>query len=196
MQYVEVLTSSISTVFLVAALVTVVGFVLALVLEERPLRDAVAAGSGVGESFAVPPDGDSLSLVSHWLWALLSRESRRRLLERVAREAGVNLSAAAVWLLARFHESSDTTTSSLARTYKADIARLDAGVAELRDQGLVATDSGELTQAGTEVLERLVAANRVILTRLLADWSPDEHRDLSEHLRRVARDLAGEVPAR
>jgi hypothetical protein len=44
------------------------------------------------------------------------------------------------------------------------------------------------------VLERLVAARHAGLTELLADWSPARHRELAEFLRRVAGDLAQDVP--
>ena len=194
--YLEALTASIDTVFLVAAVVTAVGFVLAWMLEERPLRDAVAAGSRGRESFPVPHAGDSLSEVSQWLWGLLSRENKRRLLERIAAEAGVDLSAAAVWLLARFREDPQATPEDLAQRYKIEVTRLESGLSELRRQGLVERDSGVLTSAAAPVLARLIEARRNILSRLLADWSPETHRDLEDFLQRVARDLAPEAPGR
>ena len=194
--YLEALTASIDTVFLVAAVMTAVGFVLAWMLEERPLRDAVAAGSRGGESFPVPHAGDSLSEVSQWLWGLLSRENKRRLLERIAAEAGVDLSAAAVWLLARFREDPQATPGDLAQRYKIEVTRLESGLSELRRQGLVERDSGMLTPAAGPVLARLIDARRNILSRLLADWSPETHRDLEDFLQRVARDLAPEAPGR
>jgi len=54
--------------------------------------------------------------------------------------------------------------------------------------------SQALTPAGQEVLGRLRTARRAGLAELLADWSPEQHRDLSEFLRRVAGDLAREAP--
>jgi EmrB/QacA subfamily drug resistance transporter len=192
--FVEAFTTSLGTVFLVAAGMTACALVLAVVLPERPLRGAVAAGSGVGQGFAVPPDGDSLAQVSRCLWALLSRESKRRLLERIAARAGVDLSAAASWLLARFDESAVATPEALANRYAVEVSRLTDALGELRRKGLVADDSQALTPAGREVLERLRAARRAGLAELLADWSPEQHRDLSEFLRRVAGDLARESP--
>ncbi|MEA2725382.1 MAG: hypothetical protein QOH59_3153, partial [Gemmatimonadales bacterium] len=192
--FIEAFTASLGTVFLVAAGMTALAFVLALLLEERPLRHAVAAGTGVGESFAVPPDGDSLTQVSRALWALLSRESKRRLLERIIARAGVDLSAAAAWLLARFEESPEVSTDTLARTYVVEPSRLSDGLMELRRKGLVGADSQSLTPVGRAVLERLRAARHAGLAELLADWSPEQHGDLSEFLRRVAGDLAREAP--
>jgi DNA-binding MarR family transcriptional regulator len=85
------------------------------------------------------------------------------------------------------------TTAALARQYVVDPARLEAGLAELERQGLV-TESRALTPVGRHVLDRLVAARRDGLAELLADWSPERHRELSEFLRRVAGELAQEVP--
>jgi DNA-binding MarR family transcriptional regulator len=192
--FVEAFTASLGTVFLVAAGTAALAFVLALMLPERPLRGAVAAGSGVGQSFAIPPDGDSLTQISRSLWALLSRESKRRLLERIAARAGVDLSAAASWLLARFDESPEATPDALARTYGVDAGRLNEALLELRRKGLLAEESRALTPAGRGVLERLRAARRAGLAELMADWSPEQHRDLAEFLRRVAGDLAREAP--
>jgi EmrB/QacA subfamily drug resistance transporter len=192
--FIEAFTASLGTVFLVAAGMTALAFALSLMLPERPLRDVVAAGRGVGQSFAIPPDGDSLTQVSRSLWALLSRESKRRLLERIIARAGLDLSPAAAWLLARFDESSGATPDALARTYGVDAGRLAEALVELRTKGLIAEQSHALTPAGRAVLERLRAARRAGLAELLADWSPEQHGDLSEFLRRVAGDLAAETP--
>jgi EmrB/QacA subfamily drug resistance transporter len=191
---VEAFTASLGTVFLVAAGLTVIAFVLTALLPERPLRGSVMAGSGVGETFAVPPEGDSLTQVSRWLWALLSRESKRRLLERIAARAGVDLSAAACWLLARFHEQPEVTLSQLAQTYGIEAGRLDDALVQLTSKGLIGPGSHDLTAAGREVLQRLNAARRDGLAELLADWSPEQHRELSEFLRVIAGDLAREAP--
>ena len=191
--YVEAFTDSLGTVFLIAALVMVLAFVLALLLEERTLRHTVAAGRGVGQGFAIPQDEDSVNQVTRWVWGLLSRENKRRLLERIAARAGVDLSPAACWLLVRFNQVPEVTTTALARRYDIDPARLEAGLLELVQQRLV-TSSRTLTAAGDEVLERLVTARHAGLTELLADWSPAQHRELAEFLRRIAGDLAQDVP--
>jgi DNA-binding MarR family transcriptional regulator len=191
--YVDAFTESLGTVFLIAALVTVLAFVLALMLEERPLRHTVAAGRGVGQGFAIPQDEDSVNQVTRWVWRLLSRENKRRLLERIAARAGIHLSPVACWLLARFTQVPEVTTAALANRYDVDPARLEAGLLELEQQELV-TESRTLTAAGEEVLERFVAARHAGLTELLADWSPAQHRELAEFLRRVAGDLAQDVP--
>jgi DNA-binding MarR family transcriptional regulator len=106
----------------------------------------------------------------------------------------VDLSAAACWLLARFDELPNASPDALARTHGIEPGRLQQALIELRSQGLVADQSHAPTAKGHEVLARLVAARRANLAELLADWSPEQHRDLSEFLRMVAADLVYEAP--
>jgi DNA-binding MarR family transcriptional regulator len=51
-----------------------------------------------------------------------------------------------------------------------------------------------LTEAGRETLRRLDVARRERIEELLADWSPDEHRQVAELLRRYASDVPDEAP--
>ncbi len=57
--YTGAFTDAPSTVFLVAAVIIVLAFLLAWLIEERPLRKTVE-NTGVGEAFASPTSGDSL----------------------------------------------------------------------------------------------------------------------------------------
>ena len=79
--YREAFAASLHTVFLVAAAVAVAGFLLSWLLEERPLRETIAAGAGLGEGFAMPCDDDSLTQISHGLSVLMQRDTQRRILE-------------------------------------------------------------------------------------------------------------------
>jgi DNA-binding MarR family transcriptional regulator len=107
----------------------------------------------------------------------------------------VDLSAAACWLLARFADA-QTTPALLAHTYGLEPDRLALAETELRTKGLIARDSRRLTPAGRDVLDRLRAARRDGLAELVADWSPEQHRELSEFIRRVSDNLVSEAPAR
>ena len=55
------------TVFIVAACVAAVAFLLSWALQQRPLRETVAASTGIGESFAAPKHTDSLAEASRAL---------------------------------------------------------------------------------------------------------------------------------
>lgn len=93
--YLSAFTNALSTVFVVAAAIAAVAFALSWLIEQRPLRESIAAGNGVGESFAMPRDTDSLAEASRALTALVGADGRRQLVERLAERAGVTLSAAA-----------------------------------------------------------------------------------------------------
>jgi EmrB/QacA subfamily drug resistance transporter len=71
--YVHAFTDSISTVFLIAAIVVAVAFLLSWWLEERPLRKTIGE-SGVGDAFAAPRDTDSIQEITRELSRLVGRE--------------------------------------------------------------------------------------------------------------------------
>ena len=50
-----------------------------------------------------------------------------------------------------------------------------------------------LTPAGSEVLERLVAARRAQLAELFAEWGPEKHERIVKMLNRLARELVPEA---
>ena len=186
---------SLHTVFLVAAAVAVIGFFLSWLLEERPLRETVAASAGLGEGFAMPCDDDSLTQISHGLSVLMQRDTQRRILERIAERAGVDRTPAECWLLSQIERCPGVPVAELARKYGVDPERLARAQSELHMRGLIlpaAPDGYELTPAGREVNERLKIARRERLGELLADWSPEEHRQVAEILRRYAGDVEGE----
>ena len=184
---------ALDAVFRVAAGFAAVGFLLSLRLPERRLREAVAAGAADDQASPVP-SGDSLDQVSRCLWAMLSREDQRTVLTRLAARAGLDLRPAATWLIGRLAETPGIDLDVLTRQYSLEPALLPGALSDLRDRGL-AEESGTLTPAGHAALDRLVAARRLALGELLAEWSPDTHGSLSDYLRRVARDFALQAPA-
>ena len=201
--YLRAFSESLHTVFLVAAGVAVAGFALAWILEERPLRETIAAGSGLGEGFAMPCDDDSIAQISHGLSALLRRDTPRRILEIVASRAGVDLSPAACWTLGQIDRSPGSSPPELARIHAVDPTRLLAAFGELEARGMIEKSAADpespprhaLTAAGRDALRRLDDARRERISELLADWSPDQHRQVAELLRRYAIDVPDESPA-
>ncbi len=190
---VEAFVSALDTVFLVAAVATGISFPLALLLPDRPLREAVAASARVEQAMAVPAGDDPLDQASRCLWAMLGREDKRKVLERLAARAGLDLKPAATWLLTRLAEQPGGDLTELARAHTIEVDRLTAALAQLQAQGF-ADPTRALTAAGREAHERLIAARRAALTALLADWSPETHGGLSDYLRLVARDFAADTP--
>jgi DNA-binding MarR family transcriptional regulator len=178
--------------------------VVSWLLPERPLRDTVVAASGVGESFAVPKSGDSLAEAARALTVALGREDRRRAVELLAQRAGVDLSAAASWLLVRLHENPAGDIDALAESFDVPSDVAWPALTDLTDRGLVVERPPvdgqpvirEVTAPGEEIVERLITARRAAIAELCEGWSPEENEDLSGLLTRLARELLRDAPAR
>jgi DNA-binding MarR family transcriptional regulator len=192
--YIHAFTNALGTVFVVAAGVAAVAFVLSWALEQRPLRDSVVAGAGIGESFAVPKHTDSLAEIGRALSVLLGREERRKLVARLAARAGVDLSPAACWVVVRLHLEPGADLRELAKQFDVPWDAAERGLAEATERGYVTVKAGkaEVTPAGAEVAEKLIAERRAGLERLLDGWSPEQHTEVAALLQKLARELTGE----
>jgi EmrB/QacA subfamily drug resistance transporter len=200
--YLTAFTNALSTVFVVAACVAAVAFLLSWLLQQRPLREAVTASTGIGESFAAPKPTDSLAEASRALSVLMGRERRKAFVAALAARAGVDLSPAAAWLLVRLHDDPGLNIAKLCADY--DVA-LDAGqraFRELDERGLLVRDpaAGDgrgrvvgVTPEADEMVGRLVEERRATLARMCAGWAPETHDDLSGLLTRLARELGPEA---
>ena len=189
--YIHAFTHALSTVFEVAAGVAAFAFILSWALEQRPLRDTVAAGSGVGETFAIPKDTDSLAEASRALSVLIGREGRRRMVERLAERAGVDLSPASAWLIVRLHEDPSADLEALSARFDVPVEAAVRALAELQDKGLVTAEHA-VTAPGEEIVERLVNERQAMLARMCDGWEPERHAELAGLLGRLAHELAGE----
>ncbi len=191
--YVHSFTDSISTVFLIAAVVVAVAFGLAWLLEERPLRKTIE-DSGVGDAFAAPQDTDSIGEITRELSRLVGRDRTRRFLEGVSEEAGVGLEPAETWLLGRVRDGA-IPAGALAVEDAGDRELLAAALGSLRQRGLVAGEddgrTAELTPAGSETRERLLAARETRLRTLVADWE-SESPELDAMIARLCGELERE----
>ncbi len=207
--YVSAFTHALDRVFLIAAVVAAAAFLLSLALPERPLRDTAEASVGLGESFAAPKAPDSLAELSRALSVLLGREGRRHLVERIAARAGVELSAAAAWLLVRFYREPETSIEDLSETWDVPIDRTRAGLAELIDRGMVSpngqipgdtsavspaisaqnpSERHTVTELGGETAQKLIAERQATLSRLLDGWEPERNAEVAQLLTRLAEE--------
>ena len=191
--YTGAFTDALSTVFLVAAAIVLVAFLLSWMIEERPLRQTVDT-AGVGEAFASPTTGDSLSELTRELARLVGRERTRAFIERTVDAAGVDLPPGAAWLLVQGEEGvalDEPEAIAAGRPIDAAWVREHRGTLAGRD--LVAADSA-LTDAGHAVAGRLIDARRDSLRSLIADWSPDDDPRVNDAVHRLAQELARESP--
>ncbi len=189
---------SLEPVFVVAAGVALLGFVLSLFLQERPLRDVAATSTGLDDSLAAPRSPSSLAEVERSLTRVTTAQQRTEFRRRIGRRAGVELSPGAIWALVRIDEHGFAAARSLALEEGVPSERVADVVAELRSRGLLAQDgvSPELTPAGREHTELLVKARRELLTDALDDDSAERDPELTQLLQRLARELCGEPPVR
>ena len=200
--YLTAFTNALSTVFIVAACVAAIAFVLSWAIQQRPLRETITASTGLGESFAAPKPTDSLAEASRAMSVLIGREGRRALVARLCERAGVDLTPAAAWLVVRLAEVDDAHPASIPQMCADFDIPIDAGqraVRELDERGLLRRDpsAGEdrgrvvgLTPAGAQVAGRLVDERRASLERVCAGWQPEDNEELAGLLTRLARELA------
>ena len=120
--YLQAFTNSLNTVFVVAAIVGFLAFILSWFIREIPLRDTVATGD-MSDTFATPRDTDSLAVLISKIGRLDRREGAREIVERVASRAGVDLPPAACWLLARSSEQPGRDMAALSKRASVDIRR-------------------------------------------------------------------------
>jgi EmrB/QacA subfamily drug resistance transporter len=200
--YLTAFTNALSTVFIVAACVAAVAFLLSWAIQQRPLRETITASTGLGESFAAPRPTDSLAEASRAMSVLIGREGRRALVARLCERAGVDLTPAAAWLVVRLAEVDDAHPASIPQLCADFDIPLEAGqraLRELDERGLLRRDpsAGEdrgrvvgLTPTGAQIAGRLVDERRASLERVCAGWQPEDNEELAGLLTRLARELA------
>jgi EmrB/QacA subfamily drug resistance transporter len=194
--YLTAFTNALSTVFEVAAVVAAFAFVLSWALQQRPLRDTVTAGTGIGETFAMPRDTASLAEAARTLTVLVGRDRRREMVERLAERASVDLSAAAVWLIVRLHEDPSADIPALCRSFDIPVQTGEHALSELADRSLVTVSPMiAVTPEGEAIAARLIDERSASLKRLCAGWSPDENPDLERMVSRLAAELLCEPSA-
>jgi MFS family permease len=203
--YAAAFTASLDTVFLVAAIICGIGFVVTWFLPERPLRATVAAsardaGNEAGEAFARPSDEDAVAAhLFATLSSLADRDVQRAHIEQIVARSGETLSALAAWLLVLVERHPEASPFELARSRGIPPDRAQAALEELRRRGLVtvpradSTTHSELTAVGCKMLDRLVAARREHLADLAAEWNPEGDVDAAAYLREAVKDLIPDV---
>jgi EmrB/QacA subfamily drug resistance transporter len=187
---------SFHAVFLGAVPVALAAFVLTWFLREIPLRGTAAAsdiGEGLGGTSAERSSAEELERA---LLRLADVDLRKRGYARLAEACGLGLPAGSCWVLARLAKRGGRQVGvELAREAGVTMEHGRPYVDKLVDAGYVHRDDGVLvlTPAGSAAADRLFAAGRDGLERLLAGWSPQQHADLAKMLDQLSRALLGET---
>jgi EmrB/QacA subfamily drug resistance transporter len=190
-RYVTAFTDSLSTVFLIAAAVVAVAFILSLFLKEQPLRQTIS-DRDAGDAFPPPCSSDSLNEITGDLSRLAGRERTRRFLAGVIERAEVDLTPAEIWLLGQVRDGAIPDPAQRVSDAE-DLARLDEALTALRGRGLVeAGDDRRLTEAGQATRNRVQAARCEGLESLVADWQP-QSPELDEAIERLSEELGRET---
>jgi EmrB/QacA subfamily drug resistance transporter len=194
--FVDAFTDALDLVFLVAAFVIAVAFLLTWLLEERPLRTTVAT-AGVHEAFATPEHPESVRTVATELSRLVGREGAREFVQRTTVRAGLEVTALESWVLVRTATDRTLDVHVVAETSEIELHRVRDACRELHRRGLLTHDGDAgtgLTPDGAAAVDALADARRDALCELASEWEPDAHPELIVFIERLSEDLVGEAP--
>jgi hypothetical protein len=185
-------------VFLAAVPVAALGFLVALMLKEVPLRDSarMAAGgnTGVGESFGAPSSSDSEQELRK-LVALVVQNHKRNPGAEVLAESGIPLSLAQAWMIMRVFrggaESGSATLQEITGELQVPPGVFEPLAAQLVAAGYLSETLGHyrFTQTGLEMFQRFVGAYRVWILSRLEDWEMENAPAFSEAVDRIAEQM-------
>jgi hypothetical protein len=187
--YIASYAAAIRPMFLIAAGIAAVGFLVSWLLQEQPLRETVA-DQGLRDSFAAPRDEPSIDELATRLSTLERKHERHVVYDRLNARAGLELSPAATWLLLRLREQYGGARLRLPDDELRPLAE------ELRAASLVEPAGTELTAAGRAAADALTEARCDEIRAVLADWQPDQHAEVLELIQRFARTLGKAPPER
>jgi EmrB/QacA subfamily drug resistance transporter len=197
--YLAVFVDALHPVFLTAAALALMSFLMALAIKEVPLRASIAA-EPVADAFQMPRDATSLEELARIVERITANENRWLVYQRAASRMGITLEPDELWLLARIGEAHGEIT--LARLQKGlNMTARQSG--ELLDR-LVAARAVDptpdrkyiLSSKGREDYRRLVAQREDDLRKMLADWKPEEHPEVVDMMRQLAGSFASSPPSR
>ncbi|NEB02569.1 MDR family MFS transporter [Streptomyces sp. SID13726] len=186
--------SSITDVFLYAAPVAFLGFVLAWFLKEDRLRGSVMAPDVTETLASNPVERSSYDEVCRALSLLGTREGRREVYEKITLRAGYDLLPAASWLVLRMRKFGWVEPALLAERTSVPVTVIIEGARQLEERGLAERTGLELllTARGREVATDLASAREASLAELLGDWwGPDRPTDLTDLVRELNDELCG-----
>ncbi|MFI5818013.1 DHA2 family efflux MFS transporter permease subunit [Streptomyces rishiriensis] len=186
--------SSITDVFLYAAPVALLGFVLAWFLREDPLRGSVTAPDVTETLASNPVERSSYDEVCRALSVLGTHEGRREIYRKITTRAGYDLLPAASWLLLRIKRYGSVEPSMLAERSTVPLPAITDAARQVEERRLAVREGlgMVLTDEGREVAERLGEAREESLTELLGDWwGPDRPTDLVHLVKELNAELCG-----
>ncbi|MGW5472854.1 DHA2 family efflux MFS transporter permease subunit [Streptomyces chartreusis] len=190
----EAYASSITDVFLYAAPVAVVGFVLAWFLREDKLRGSVTAPDVTETLASNPVERSSYDEVCRALSVLGTREGRREVYRTITERAGYDLLPAASWLLLRIKRYGWVEPGALAEKSTVPLPVILDAARQVEGRGLAVREGLELvlSEKGRVVADRLARVREESLAELLGDWwGPERPTDLAQLVKELNAELCG-----
>ncbi|MCX5197045.1 DHA2 family efflux MFS transporter permease subunit [Streptomyces sp. NBC_00249] len=187
-------STAITDVFLYAAPVVLVAFVIAWFLKEDKLRGSVTAPDVTETLASNPVERSSHDEVARALSVLGTREGRRHVYEKITEKAGYDLLPAASWLLLRINKYGSAEPAMLAERTVVPLKAITDAARQVEERGLAVRDGLPLvlTDRGRQVAARLSRARQESLAELLGDWwGPDRPTDLVKLVEEINRELCG-----
>lgn len=186
--------SSITDVFLYAAPVALVAFVLAWFLREDKLRGSVTAPDPTQTLASNPVERSSYDEVARALSVLGTREGRREIYVRITERAGYDLLPAASWLLLRISRHGHVEPATLAERSTVPLTVITAASRQVEERRLARREGMglTLTDTGRAAVAKLSKAREESLSELLGDWwGPDRPTDLVKLVEELGAEMCG-----
>ncbi|MFF0275165.1 DHA2 family efflux MFS transporter permease subunit [Streptomyces sp. NPDC004330] len=186
--------TSITDVFLYAAPVVLVAFVVAWFLKEDKLRGSVTAPDTSQTLASNPVERSSYEECARALSVLGSREGRKAVYEKITARAGLDLLPAASWLLLRIRRHGTVEPARLAEHVPVPLEVISRASRQVEERSLVLREGTQLilTEEGVGAATRLAAAREESLAELLGDWwGPDRPTDLVKLVEELTAELSG-----
>lgn len=186
--------TSITDVFLYAAPVALLGFVLAWFLREDKLRGSVTAPDVTETLASNPVERSSYDEVCRALSVLGTREGRREIYEKITASAGYDLLPAASWLLLRIKKYGWAEPALLAEHHAVPLNIVLAAARQLEERRLVRREGLDLvlTDEGRAAARNLSRAREESFSDLLGDWwTPDRPTDLTQLVEELNEEMCG-----
>jgi EmrB/QacA subfamily drug resistance transporter len=189
--YVHSITGALHPVFLAASAITVLAFLVSWFLPEVALK-ATTQAPAVGAGLEPAKDDNASREIERCLSLIARREDRSELLHQLATDAGVELTPAQLWVIARLGAPTPPTEAELAT--QLDASHVTRVLAELRDRSLIQPEpQSGLTAAGRAAYEQIVSARCAGLREALVQWRPEDNPDIHKIVDRLGRDLVNDT---
>jgi EmrB/QacA subfamily drug resistance transporter len=199
---VDAYADSLSKVFLFAAPVAVVGFVVALFLKQVPLRDAAAMGStDLGEGFGMPTT-EPAEKVLEVAVSRLMRETRGQHLPALARSGGSHLDTPRMWALLQIYRhaqvSGPVAVADIAAHHRVPVEILEPAFDRLVTSGYAQRGGDQLWLTPSGAAEVNYVRNQIAnwitdtLTRSPAFEGRPDRMQVQGVMERIARNVLAE----